>query len=182
MDAFLTQILKPEGIFLQQFVTGYDVHETFLLGSPGLPGCLGTGNCAEQLHDLTQTGAAFGIPGTDGLAQLGIADELHEQLHQLLFQFNALPQAGKGIHALQTFRESIVLLYQRPQGIHVRCKGRIVKTLVNSVQIPNIFHIAFLLFCMALFYTRTSAASTRGYAPPPFPFFLLKNKFFDRYL
>ena len=159
VNAVFLQILKQEGIFLQQRILSNQLHQIFTLCSPFLPGSLCTGNGAELLHHLAQTGTAFRIPGIDRLAQLGIGSQLHAKLHQLLFPGNAAPKTFHGLHGFQIARKGIEVLDNFLQCLHIGGKGGIVKALVNHVKIPYIFHVS-TSCSFFLFYTKKSLPST----------------------
>ena len=130
---------EQEGVVLEHVVAlcqGLNIQT----GGPGLERGLGSGGSAVNGHDLSHFGAGFRILGVRGLPQLGIEGKLLGSLFQIFQNRKPLPEPLGRLHIGKPVGKPGKLLHLPAQGIHIGSVTRIVKAVVDGIQIPFVLH------------------------------------------
>ena len=146
---------EQELVILQVFIATDQIHQIGQLSGPILESCLGHGDIADSGHDAAHLGRGGSVAGIHSLTQGSVQAHTIGQLGDVLLHVNALPQTGQALAVSQ-------ILSKRSKGCDfvlqcrkVCCKSRIVKTVINPVQVPYFVHIVISSFRVGILLSYT---------------------------
>ena len=144
--AGVCQIFQQEAVLAEEIVPGDQRLQIVDPGGPVFKGGNGRGALAVKPQNPAQLGAGLGIQGVGGLLQLGETRQLHHIPGQRLLQLQPPAQPLGGVSFTQCFYKGFQLVQGALQRLHIPGKGRVVKPLIDGVQVPYFVHFGFLLW------------------------------------
>ena len=131
---------KAEGIGRKALLPCYQFRKIGDLTDPILESSFCACGFRQGSHNAAGLGTCFCIPGVSRLAKHSIFIELHAQVADLFLEGCAFLQAFQRRFFFQIFCQGDKCSNGIFQLLQIAGKGRVVKTLINDIQIPTFVH------------------------------------------